>query len=322
MNHRLQAMGDPTVAASLANVTKRYGAITALNDVSLDIRAGEAVAVLGPNGAGKTTAVGLLLGTLRPDAGHVRVLGGDPSQRRCRQRIGAMLQISGVPATLRVREHVDLFRSYYPAPLDRETIIAAAGLSGLESRLYGKLSGGEKQRLHLALALCGKPDLLFLDEPTSGLDVESRRALWQEIRAVIDAGRTVVLTTHNIEEADALADRIVLLDHGKIIASGTPAEIKRATAGSRISAVTTLATCAIGKLPGVTRVHRDARRTEIFASSPEAVVRALLAMDHDLMDLEVSRTTLEEAFLSLIRTGTEGTPAAHADGTVHVEPGT
>ncbi|MCY3810920.1 MAG: ABC transporter ATP-binding protein [Gammaproteobacteria bacterium] len=316
MNHRLQAMGDPNIAASLANVTKRYRAITALDDVSLDIRAGEAVAVLGPNGAGKTTAVGLLLGTLRPDAGHVRVLGGDPTGRRCRQRIGAMLQISGVPATLRVREHVDLFRSYYPAPLDRETIIAAAGLGGLEHRLYGKLSGGEKQRLHLALALCGKPDLLFLDEPTSSLDVESRRALWQEIRAVIDAGRTVVLTTHNIEEADALADRIVLLDRGKIIASGTPTEIKRATAASRISAVTTLATCAIGKLPGVTKVHRDARRTEIFASSPEPVVRALLGMDHDLTDLEVSRTTLEEAFLTLVR---PTTGAARSDGPAYVD---
>ena len=312
-------MGDPNIAASLVNVTKRYRAITALDDVSLDIHAGEAVAVLGPNGAGKTTAVGLLLGTLRADAGHVRVLGGDPTRRRCRQRIGAMLQISGVPTTLRVREHVDLFRSYYPAPLDRESIIAAAGLSGLEHRLYGKLSGGEKQRLHLALALCGKPDLLFLDEPTSSLDVESSRALWQEIRAVIDAGRTVVLTTHNIEEADALADRIVLLDHGKIIASGTPAEIKRATAGSRISAVTTLATCAIAKLPGVTRVHRDARRTEIFASSPESVVRALLAMDHELEDLEVSRTTLEEAFLALIGPATTHRSVAKVDGPAHVD---
>ena len=309
-------MGDPDIAASLANVTKRYRAITALDDVSLDIRAGEAVAVLGPNGAGKTTAVGLLLGTLRPDAGHVRVLGGDPTRRRCRQRIGAMLQISGVPTTLRVREHVDLFRSYYPAPLDRETTISAAGLGGLEHRLYGKLSGGEKQRLHLALALCGKPDLLFLDEPTTGLDVESRRALWEEIRAVIDAGRTVVLTTHNIEEADALADRIVLLDHGRIIASGTPAEIKRATAGSRISAVTTVATGAIGKLPGVTRVQRDARRTEIFASSPESVVRALLAMDDDLEDLEVSRATLEEAFLTLVR---PTTGASHVDGPTYVD---
>lgn len=316
MNLRLQTMGDPTIAASLASVTKSYRAITALDGISLEIRAGEALAVLGPNGAGKTTAVGLLLGTLRPDAGHVRVLGGDPTRRRCRQRIGAMLQISGVPATLRVHEHVDLFRSYYPAPLDREAVIAAAGLRGLEHRLYGKLSGGEKQRLHLALALCGKPDLLFLDEPTTGLDVESRRALWQEIRAVIDAGRTVVLTTHNIEEADALADRIVLLDHGRIIASGTPDEIKRATAGSRISAVTALETCAIGKLPGVTRVHRDSRRTEIFANSPEGVVRALLAMDDDLKDLEVSRTTLEEAFLSLIR---PGTGAAHSDGPAYVD---
>ena len=305
MNDPSPTIRASTIAASLANVTKRYGAVTALDGVSLDIHAGEAVAVLGPNGAGKTTAVGLLLGTLRPDDGELSVLGDDPTRRRCRQRIGAMLQISGVPTTLRVREHVDLFRSYYPAPLDRETIISTAGLDGLQNRLYGKLSGGEKQRLHLALALCGNPDLLFLDEPTTGLDVESRRRLWQEIRAVIHAGRTVVLTTHNIEEADALADRIVLLDHGRVIASGTPTEIKRDTAGSRITAVTTLATCAIEKLPGVTRVRRDARRIEIFASRPEAVVRALLAMDHALKDLEVNRATLEQAFLSLIRPAAE-----------------
>ena len=229
---------ETPVVASLANATKRYGRNEALHNVDLSFRAGEAVALLGPNGAGKTTTVGLLLGTVRPTHGQVRVFDGDPVRGRHRQRVGAMLQISGVPTTLRVKEHVELFRSYYPNPLGQAAVIGAAGLEGLENRLYGKLSGGEKQRLHLALALCGNPDLLFLDEPTVGLDVASRRALWDEIRATSDAGRTVVLTTHNLEEADTLADRIVVLDHGEVIADGTPSEIKRRTASGRIAATT------------------------------------------------------------------------------------
>ena len=290
------------IAASLANVTKRYRKTAALTDVALEFRAGEAVALLGPNGAGKTTTVGLLLGTLRPTRGEVRVFGDDPVRGRCRQRVGAMLQIAGVPGTLRVREHIELFRSYYPNPLDRDAVVAAAGLRGLENRLYDKLSGGEKQRLHLALALCGNPDILFLDEPTVGLDVESRHALWREIRAIIDAGRTVVLTTHNIEEADALADRIVLLNRGEVVADGTPAEIKQRTASSRIAATTAITPDAIAALPGVTDVRRDKHRMNVFASAPEPVVRALLAMDPGLRDLEVSRATLEEAFLALTRT--------------------
>ena len=170
---------------------------------------------------------------------------------------------------------------------------------GVENRLYGKLSGGQKQRLHLALALGGNPELLFLDEPTAGLDVTSRRALWDELRKVVDAGRAVVLTTHYIEEAEALADQIVVLDQGRVIASGTPAEIKRATSRSRITAVTKLERAIIDAWPNVTHVRQSAFRTEIFASHPEPVVRQLLALDPELHDLEVTRTTLEEAFLTL-----------------------
>ena len=290
------------VVASFTRVSKRYGNTEALRDVDLGIRAGEAVALLGPNGAGKTTAVNLLLGILSPSSGRVRVFGNDPNSRASRQRVGAMLQIAGVPQTLRVREHVELFRSYYPDPLEHATIIAMAGLMGVENRLYGKLSGGQKQRLHLALALGGNPELLFLDEPTAGLDVTSRRALWTELRKLVEAGRAVVLTTHNIEEAEALADQIVVLDQGRVIASGTPDEIKRATSRSRIAVVTKLERATIDALPNVTRVRQSADRTdrtEIFASRPEPVVRQLLALDPELRDLEVTRTTLEEAFLAL-----------------------
>ena len=299
-------MSERTVVAALSGVTKTYGPTKALDGVDLEVHGGEVVAVLGPNGAGKTTAVGLLLGTLRPTRGCVSVFGRDPAQRRHLARVGSMLQISGVPSTLRVQEHVELFRSYYAKPLAFEDVIASAGLAGLERRLYGKLSGGQKQRLHLALALCGNPDLLFLDEPTTGLDVESKRALMSEIRSIIDAGRTVVLTTHDVEDADALADRIVLLHRGTVIATGTPDEIKRRTAGSRIAAVTSLAADAIAALPGVTRLRRDTHRTEIFASRPGPVVRGLLGMDPELKDLEVTRTTLEEAFLSLTESANRG----------------
>ena len=220
--------------AELSGVTKRFGAIVALNGISLAIQPGELVALLGPNGAGKTTAVRLLLGLTRPDTGTARVFGSDPRDARNRMRTGAMLQVGKVPETLRVREHIELFSSYYPDPLPLQEIVDAAGLRGLENRLFGELSGGQKQRLLFALAICGNPDLLILDEPTVGLDVDARRGIWEEIRRFVDRGRSVLLTTHYLQEADSLADRIVVIDRGRIIAEGTPAEIKGRASGKRI----------------------------------------------------------------------------------------
>ena len=210
-----------TTVAELRHVSKSYGAVQALDNVDLAIHAGEVVALLGPNGAGKTTAVSLLLGLMRPSGGEVRLFGENPQNATNRVKVGAMLQISGVPQTLKVKEHLDLFRSYYPNPLSAADTLKLAGLGEVANRPYGKLSGGQQQRLHLALALCGNPDLIFLDEPTTGLDVASRRALWETIRSFVSGGRTVVLTTHYLEEADALADRVVVIDHGRIIAEGT-----------------------------------------------------------------------------------------------------
>ena len=179
------------ILAELKGVTKRFGAIVALRDVDLHIRPGELLALLGPNGAGKTTAVKLLLGLLKPNSGAVEII--------ARERIGAMLQVAKVPETLRVREHIDLFSSYYPAPLPMNQVLAAAGLAGLENRLFGELSGGQRQRVLFALAICGKPDLLFLDEPTAGLDAEARRVLCEHIRAFVAGGGSVLLTTHYLE---------------------------------------------------------------------------------------------------------------------------
>jgi ABC-2 type transport system ATP-binding protein len=215
-----------TLPAQFAAVTKRYGSVDALRGIDLAIRPGELVTLLGANGAGKTTAVRILLGLAKPTSGNVRVFGGNPRDASSRTRVGAVLQIARVPETLRVREHIHLFSSYYPDPLPMAAVIEAAGLQGLEKRKYGELSGGQQKRVLFALAICGNPDLLILDEPTVGLDVEARRAIWKQIRAFIDRGRSVLLTTHYLAEAEALANRVVVIHKGLVVAQGTPKEIK------------------------------------------------------------------------------------------------
>ena len=219
------AFNNPSPAL-LANVTKRFGTTTALDDLSFSIEPGELVALLGPNGAGKTTAVRLLLGLCTPDAGIARVFGANPRDAANRVRTGAMLLVARVPETLRVREHIDLFSSYYPDPMPLDEVIEAAGLQGIEQKKFGDLSGGQKQRLLFGLAICGNPDFIALDEPTVGLDVEARRALWKQIRAFVARGKSVLLTTHYLDEADALADRVIVIDRGRIAGEGTPSEIK------------------------------------------------------------------------------------------------
>jgi ABC-2 type transport system ATP-binding protein len=285
--------------AQLAGVTKKYGQVTALNDVGLALEGGRVTALLGPNGAGKTTAVKLLLGLTRPSSGTVRLFGGDPSEPWNRRRTGVMLQIAKVPETLTVREHVHLFSSYYPAPMPVDAAIAAAGLTDVADRRFGALSGGQRQRVQFALAICGNPDLLFLDEPTTGMDVQSRRGFWQQVRALASAGRSILLTTHYLEEADALTDRVVLLRGGRIVADGTAAEIKSGAASRRVRCVTLLSETEIRSMPGVRSVRRDGVITEILTAEAERVTRDLLMRDASLSGLEVSGAGLEEAFLTL-----------------------
>ncbi|MFZ0630107.1 MAG: ABC transporter ATP-binding protein [Acidobacteriaceae bacterium] len=285
--------------AKLHSVTKRYGAVTALSDFSMTLHAGEVVALLGPNGAGKTTAVRLLLGLVGADSGSVRVLGRDPRDADARTRIGAMLQVSRVPEMLRVREHIDLFRSYYPHPFSTEEVIRAARLESVANKMFGKLSGGQKQRTLFALALCGNPDLIFLDEPTVGMDIESRRGLWDQVRALSAAGKTVLLTTHYLEEADLLASRIVVINKGKLRCEGTPAEIKHRVSGRRIRCITQLAPEFLQSLPSVSEVQHDREAVVILAEHPERVVREMLLRDESLHGLEISAAALEDAFLAL-----------------------
>ena len=296
---RTKPFDEDRPVAELRRAVKRYGAVTALAGIDFEVRPGEVVALLGPNGAGKTTAVQLLLGLARPNAGEARLFGVEPRRAEARMRTGAMLQISKVPETLKVREHIHLVSSYYPHPLPEREVMSAAGLDGIEGRLFGKLSGGQRQRVLFALALCGDPDLMFLDEPTVGLDVEARRAFWTVIAEKARQGRSVLLTTHYLEEADALADRIVMIGRGRVIAEGSPAEIKSRVAGRKIRCRTALPLAEIAALPGVRDARRQDELTEVFAAEAERTVFELLSRDPSLSALEVRGADLEEAFLTL-----------------------
>jgi ABC-2 type transport system ATP-binding protein len=291
--------GSRPEIAGLSAVTKNYGSRRALDGIDLSVGKAEILAVLGPNGAGKTTAVKLLLGLLDPDSGAVRVFGKDPREARGRERSGAMLQVARVPETLRVREHIDLFSSYYPRPLSITETLEAAGVAELANRKFGELSGGEKQRALFALALCGNPDLLFLDEPTVGMDVEARRGMWKQIRALAAHGKSVLLTTHYLEEAEALADRIVVLHHGRVIENGTAAEIKSRVAGQIVKCRTRLTIEDLMRFSHVTEVCCEGGVTEIRTSSSDDVLRQLVLTDPGASGIELKNSGLEEAFLAL-----------------------
>ena len=286
-------------AAELVEVTKRYGAVDALKGVSLRIELGEVVAMLGPNGAGKTTSISILLGLRKPTSGKALLFGLDPNNLDARSRVGVMLQESGVPQMLKVHEIVDLFRSYYPNPLPRDRAIAMAGLEEKAGALVKELSGGQRQRLYFALAVCGNPDVLFLDEPTVGMDVEGRRSFIERIAEFAQMGRTVVLTTHYLEEADQLAKRVIVIDRGVVIADASPAEIKSKVAGKRVRFVAPdLHEKNLEGLP-VTAVTIKDGRVQLLTNQPESVLRDLFLRGVEISDLEVSGADLEDAFIAL-----------------------
>src|SRR5580700_155757 len=293
------AKNESTVVASLRSVTKKFGRQIALDRFSLELRPGEVVALLGPNGAGKTTAVRLLLGLSQATSGEVEIFGGNPRDRASRLRLGAMLQVGRMPETLRVREHLQLFSSYYAQPRPLNELLAVAGLQGLEERLFGTLSGGQKQRMLFALALCGNADLICLDEPTLGMDVEARRSMWEQVRKLAAIGKTILLTTHYLEEADALASRIVVIQKGKVIAEGTPQELKTADGSRAIRCTTSLQPSLISAIAGVTSVEQAGDDLLVRTRTPEAVLRIMLAQDAALSRLEVRAAALEDAFLAL-----------------------
>src|SRR6476646_4854721 len=287
------------VAAQLIDATKKYGSVEALRGVTFDIELGEVVAMLGPNGAGKTTSISLLLGMRNPTSGKALLFGLDPKDLDARSRVGVMLQESGIPHMLKVREIVDLFRSYYPKPMSRDRAIAMAGLEEKANALVKELSGGQRQRLYFALAVCGDPDVLFLDEPTVGMDVEGRRSFIERIAEFANMGRTVVLTTHYLEEADQLAKRVVVIDRGLVIADASPQEIKSRVAGKRVRFKSAALTAKdFDGLP-VTSSAIDEHTVQLLTNNPEAVLRELFRRGVEMSDLEVSGADLEEAFISL-----------------------
>ena len=288
------------IVAELARAEKRFGPTVALRGLDLQVHAGELLSVLGPNGAGKSTAIALLLGLLRPDDGHARIFGRPPRDIEARRRIGVMLQDAALTPELRVRELITLTARYYPAPMSVDEALAESNTVAIADRPYGTLSGGQRRQAQFAVAICGRPRLLFLDEPTASLDIEARELMWTTLRRLVAQGVSVVLTTHHLEEAEHLANRVAVLARGQLVALGGVQDIRSLVALSRIDCVTTLDVEAVGSWPDVLSVRRDERGVHITATrGVEAVVRRLLEADEHLSGLEVRHAGLGEAITRL-----------------------
>jgi ABC-2 type transport system ATP-binding protein len=284
----------------LQGLVKSFGAVKAVRGIDVSVAAGETVALLGPNGAGKSTTIDMLLGLLEPDAGTVSVFGTAPRAAIDRGAVGAMLQTGALIRDLAVRELVAMMASLYPQPLAVDEVLDLTGISDIAERRTQKLSGGQAQRVRFAVALVSNPDLLVLDEPTVAMDVEARRDFWTTMREFASRGKTVLFATHYLEEADAYADRVVLMAHGSVVADGPPTEIK-AMVGTRVIR-TTLPNApleSLERLPGVTLVERRGESVVLSCTDSDAAIRALLAAFAEAKDIEITGAGLEQAFLQL-----------------------
>jgi ABC-2 type transport system ATP-binding protein len=295
---------DEAPAVSLRGLTKHFGAVRAVDDLSLEIRRGETVALLGPNGAGKTTTVAMLLGLLAPDSGAASVLGMAAAAAIQSGRVGAMLQEGSLMPGVRVGELLDFAIHLRPTSVERKQLIATAGLAGLEGRRVDRLSGGQTQRMRFALAIASDPEMLVLDEPTSAMDVEARHEFWASMREYVSGGRTVLFATHYLEEAEAFASRVVIISHGRVVADGSVAELKR---GAGIQTVQFRSmdsrSQAYFQLSGVCQVEAENGRVTLKTTDADATVRELVADDLAWHDLEVRSASLEDVFMALVGNG-------------------
>ncbi|ATL66658.1 ABC transporter ATP-binding protein [Nocardia terpenica] len=290
-------------AIEIRGLTKSFrtsgGTVRAVDGLDLVVAPGEVVAFLGPNGAGKSTTIDMLLGLLRPDSGTVRVFGGTADEAIARGRLAAVLQSGGLLPDITVLETVRMVASLHAKPRPAQEVLIRAGIDGIADRMVGKCSGGQQQRLRFALALLPNPDLLVLDEPTTGMDVEGRRDFWNAIRRDAGEGRTVVFATHYLDEADAYADRVVLVRNGAVVADGSAAAIKNLAAGRTVSATLPGADRSqLLAIPGVDSVEQRGDRILVHAKDSDAVARYLLTAT-PAIDLEIAGHNLEDAFLAL-----------------------
>jgi ABC-2 type transport system ATP-binding protein len=295
---------DVATSVALRNLTKSFpgpgGPVHAVRGIDLDIARGETLALLGPNGAGKSTTIEMILGLTPPDGGTVSVFGSTPAAAVERGAIGAMLQVGAVLSELSVRELVDMMASLYPSPLDVDETLRLAGIADLAERQTTKLSGGQTQRVRFAVAMVSDPDLVILDEPTVAMDVESRVQFWETMRTFAARGKTVIFATHYLEEADANADRVVLLARGRVVADGTPTEIRALSGGRRIRCTLRGADAAVlGALDGVAAATVHGDTVELRCDDSDRAIRALLASEPTASDIEISTAGLEQAFLEL-----------------------
>lgn len=295
-------------AVALTGVHKYFGQVHAVDGVDLKITPGEIVAILGPNGAGKTSTIDIILGLSQPSAGGVSVLGMQPRQAIARGLISAVMQTGGLLKDLTVRETIEYTASLFARSEPVDGVLRGAGIADIADRRVGKCSGGEQQRLRFALALLSDPVLLVLDEPTTGMDVEGRRNFWATIRKDAEQGRTVLFATHYLEEADAYADRIVLLRHGRIVADGTSAQIKATAVGRTVRATLAGATeDMLRRVPGADTVEVRGETVLVHSTDSDATARYLLT-ETSAKDLEITARGIEDAFLALTGDDTAAAP--------------
>jgi ABC-2 type transport system ATP-binding protein len=294
-------------AIRLSGLTKKFGTLTAVNDVDLTIQPGEVVALLGPNGAGKSTTIDLLLGLARPTDGTAELFGEDPRRAIVTGRVGAMLQGGALLPTTTVRESIALIHALHKHPLSVDEAMERAGVTDLARQKIASLSGGQMQRARFAVAVVSNPDLLILDEPTAAMDVAARHSFWESMREFTRAGKTVVFATHYLDEADVFADRVVIMSAGRVIADGTPSEVKSIVAGRTVSFTLggpstssgSEVTDGLERLAGVTRLEQRGARILLQSEDSDATLRALLASYPAATDIEIVSRNMDDAFMAL-----------------------